>query len=60
MGVSFEHNDDGLGTKVIFSVETGALVSTDENDLRQFIPVHLPKREAINLASKLLQWGTSS
>lgn len=57
---NFERYDEEKKIRVRFSPTTGGLVAVDENDYRIFIGTYLPKADAINLASKLLQWGTSS
>lgn len=44
-------------TEIIFTPERGLVELMDAG---QLITIFLPKNQAINLASKLLQWGTSS
>lgn len=55
---SFYHETLEDGTWVDFDALTGLLQVTD--NVKGYGNARLSKREAINLASKLLQWGTSS
>lgn len=53
----YEFFDTVLFEGLNFDPSNGSLVTEDAGGRTG---VTLPKREAINLASKLLQWGTSS
>lgn len=52
----YTYNPSVIGVWLTFDPDSGQLEMQDDS----YLTVSLPKREAINLASKLLQWGTSS
>lgn len=53
---AYEYRED-FGNAIHFDPDTGELLASDHHE---GFSGFLPRGEAINLASKLLQWGTSS